>query len=1185
MQPSSQPEPALTESKPLRDELRTSAAQLAAERDRLTLLLEINNHIVSKLEADELFHAVAQSMRKHFGSDLTSFLLVNQQSGSLERKFLDFPAGKGFLEKAPVTVPTDLLREWWRRRIPVFYSPVDTDIPPVLREADRRESLLSAVSVPLVGANGPLGLLNIASQRPNAFSEADRDLLSQIGTQISLALDNALAYRELQASHDALRRGEAYLREAQRLTHAGTWAHDGTGQPLYWSEELFRNWGFDPQHGVPTRDQIVQRVYPDDLEKYWKYWHAVYGPTAERIDLGLEFRAALPGGVVKHLHEVAHPILNGNGDVVEVVGATVDITERKRAEEQLRRTAAYMADAEKLARTGAWASDAATQPLYWSDEVFRIFGFAPQQGLPSWDRPLQRIHADDRKKFWQAFQKVIQDKVDVEVEYRVVLPDQTVKCVYAAAHPVLNQNGEFVEAVGTIVDITERKRAEAALRRSEAYLAEAQRLTHTGSWALDVTADKYIYCSEECLRLYGFNPQAGLPTREAVFRLVVPEDLERVTRSVEKSIRERVDTSDEFRIQLRDGTLKQIHSIRHPVVNDAGEVVELVGTSVDITERKRAEEALREKEEGLRLAASAAQLGVFEWDIPSDAVRWQNVRMFDMFGRTPTEGPLNREAFNTALEPDDRPAFDKALIDAMGSADFFNLACRIRRQNDGQQRWIELSGCFELAPDGSPKRLLGVVADVTERKRGEEAVRESEKQLRDLIENIPVMAYIARPDGSTEFVNRRWREYTGVTAEKTGFYRQNTVHPEDREVHIAKWQVSLATGEPFENEVRHCGDDGEYRWFLTRAVPLRDVHGNVLKWFGTVTDIEDRKKAEEKLRTENVALREDIDKASMFEDVVGASPALRSVLAAVSKVAPMHATVLITGETGTGKELIARAIHKNSLRSSGPFVSVNCAAIPQSLLASELFGHEKGAFTGAVQRRIGRFELAEGGTIFLDEVGDFPLDTQIALLRVLQEKEFERVGGAHTIRSDARIIAATNRNLETAIAAGTFRSDLFYRLSVFPIRVPPLRERREDISLLVEYFIDRFARKANKRITKIEKKTLQLLQSFSWPGNVRELQNLIERAVIICESDTLTVDQSWLSFTAPQPPAPSESLARKSAAEEREIIERALSEAHGKVAGPSGAAAKLGIPPSTLESKIRLLKIDKYHHRKPPAFE
>jgi transcriptional regulator with GAF, ATPase, and Fis domain len=362
---------------------------------------------------------------------------------------------------------------------------------------------------------------------------------------------------------------------------------------------------------------------------------------------------------------------------------------------------------------------------------------------------------------------------------------------------------------------------------------------------------------------------------------------------------------------------------------------------------------------------------------------------------------------------------------------------------------------------------------------------------------------------------------------------------------------------------------------------LHDERGQITRWFVAGTDIEDRKRAEERLQQENVALREEIDKASMFEEIVGTSPALKAVLSRISKVAPSNSTVLITGETGTGKELVARAIHRRSDRASRAFVSVNCAAIPRDLIASELFGHEKGAFTGAAQQRLGRFELASGGTIFLDEVGELPAETQVALLRVLQEREFERVGGTRRIRADVRVIAATNRDLQAAISAGSFRSDLFYRLHVFPLDIPSLRERREDIPLLVEYFIDRYARKVGKDIRRVNKKTLQLLQSYPWPGNIRELQNVIERSVILCEAEIFSIDESWLPqqplLTAE--PKPQVELPRRLLVQEKDMIEAALKESRGRIFGPTGAAAKLGIPRSTLESKIRSLKIDKNRFR------
>ncbi len=379
-----------------------------------------------------------------------------------------------------------------------------------------------------------------------------------------------------------------------------------------------------------------------------------------------------------------------------------------------------------------------------------------------------------------------------------------------------------------------------------------------------------------------------------------------------------------------------------------------------------------------------------------------------------------------------------------------------------------------------------------------EDLKRREKEFRDLVDYIPQLVVIRDPDGRSLYANRATLEYLGHTFEAflEPDFDQKVIHLDDwGKVTNARQQLSRAVA--FELEARMLGKDGLYRWFLYRFNPLRDCDGRVLRWFVTGTDIEARKQVEERVQNENLALREEVDKASMFEEIVGTSSALQAVLFRVAKVAPTDATVLITGETGTGKELVARAIHKLSQRSSRAFVSVNCAAIPQSLIALELFGHEKVAFTAALQRRPGRFEMAEGGTLFLDEIGELPCETQIALLRILQERQFERVGGNMILRADVRVISATNRDLKAAIATDDFRSDLFYRLSVFPIEIPPLRERKDDISMLVEYFIDRYARAAGKNLRNISKKSMELLQSYPWPGNVRELQNLIERSVIL----------------------------------------------------------------------------------------
>jgi PAS domain S-box-containing protein len=792
--------------------------------------------------------------------------------------------------------------------------------------------------------------------------------------------------------------------------------------------------------------------------------------------------------------------------------------------------------------------------------------------------PFWFLHPDDRERIAKEIYARPASDIPHEFEVRMRRKDGEYRWFLSRDQPLRDELGRITRRYFSATDIEDRKRAEEALRRSEAYLTEAQRLSHTGSWALDVASDKYAYCSEECLRVYGFDPQEGLPTREAVFGRIHPEDRNRVEGGFAKALREKVDSSDELRVVLPDGTMKHVQVIRHPVLNGAGDVVKLVGTSVDITERKRAEETLRRSEAYLAEAQRLTHMGTWADDGTRQPVYWSE-EVFRIWGFDPQRGLPTRDQALQRIHPEDLDRYWQywqAVLRPVQEIVDAGLEFRIVLP-DGVVKHLHAIARPILNAKGEVVEVVGAMVDITERKRAEEAARQSEKQLREVVESIPAMAFINLPDGNNVFVNKRWTEYSGLSAEATaGPGWRGAIYPAELERYLPKWREAIATGRRFEHEVRLRGAKGEYRWFLLRAAPLHDAHGNVLKWYGILTDIEDRKRAEEKLQEENVVLREEISKAGISEEIVGASPALLGALTAVSKVAAMDSTVLITGETGTGKEMIARAIHKKSSRSSRAFVSVNCAAIPQNLIASELFGHEKGAFTGATQRRLGRFELAEGGTIFLDEVGDLPAETQIALLRVLQEREFERVGGTRSLRANVRVIAATNRDLEAAVGAGAFRSDLYYRLNVFPLEIPPLRKRREDIPLLVEYFIARYARKAGKNIRRVDKRSLELLQSYPWPGNVRELQNVIERSVIVCETETLSVDERWLSRRAPaSEKASAAGLAEMLAGLEREMIEAALRECVGRVSGPKGAAAKLGMPHTTLESKIRSLKIDK----------
>jgi len=804
-------------------------------------------------------------------------------------------------------------------------------------------------------------------------------------------------------------------------------------------------------------------VHPEDVEGILAKWRACLA-TGEIFEYETRVRRA--NGEYRWMFHRKVPLRDANGDIVKWYGSSLDIEERRTAEEQFRRNSQdlqrsefYLAEGQRLAHMGSWAFDP-DGFYYWSPELFRMHGLDPASKPPSVQEYLDCVHPQDRESMANLIKGILAEASPFDATKRIVRPNGEVRYIRCVGAPVA-ENKSLKKYVGSAIDVTGHELLIQELRRREAYLTEAQRLSHTGSWAWNVRTGA-LFWSEEIYRIYGYNPQEVSPTWEQFLQRVHPKDRPQIEQraKMEATRNEWIDSYGDFRIVLPDGTIKYLHSVAHPVIQ-SGEATEVIGTVMDVTEHEL-------------------------------------------------------------------------------------LAQELRR---------------------------------------------SEMELRQIVDLVPQLVAVFGPGGERLYANRVALDHLGLSLEEWrqtqgGFFRPGWfIHPDDRERAARAYSDSARSGgSAYELELRVQAADGSYRWFLTRFNPVRDEHGQIMRWYVAATDIEDRKRAEERLQHENVALREEIDKASMFEEIVGTSPALRTVLSRISKVAPSNSTVLLTGETGTGKELVARAIHRRSDRSSRAFVSVNCAAIPRELIASELFGHEKGAFTGATQQRLGRFELANGGTIFLDEVGDLPAETQIALLRVLQEHEFERVGGTRQIRVDVRVIAATNRDLQVAIREGSFRSDLFYRLNVFPIDIPPLRERREDIRLLVEYFIDRYARKTGKYISDINKKTLESLESYPWPGNIRELQNVVERSVILCETDVFSIDESWLpqQLLLTEPKYQTE-LSRSLLTQEKNMIEAALKESRGRVFGPSGAAVKLGMPRSTLESKIRSLNIDKNRFKTAPG--
>jgi formate hydrogenlyase transcriptional activator len=703
-----------------------------------------------------------------------------------------------------------------------------------------------------------------------------------------------------------------------------------------------------------------------------------------------------------------------------------------------------------------------------------------------------------------------------------------------------------------------------------------------------------------------------------------PDDIPRLMDIWDQSFRTGQGWDIEHRIRRADSAYRWFRSSCIAQRGTDGRIVRWYNLLTDIDEQRRVQEDLRKSEENFRMIVDG-----IDGHVTIMNAEFVNNKGLEYFGKTLEE--LKAWATIDAVHPDDLPQAVAAWRRSVETGQPYDIDHRLRRF-DGEYRWFHARGLSLRDAQDRIVRWYVLLTDIEDRKRAEDRLHlllnlnnrvGSHLDLRAVFQAISSelrrvfkcdFVGLVLPDGSGKYLRQHMMDFPGSS---TDLFKEGTLFPLEgsasgRAFNNAKpvilnnwsegrsiWMSNPAFYKRVADEARfksgyfsgyffplisgdrtlgvlqmtrfdeHSVDEQEVEFLCQVANHIAIPVKNALE-YEQVSEIKDR------LYDQNLALREQIDKEFMFEEIVGSSPILQAVLTSVVKVAPTDSTVLILGETGTGKELIARAIHKRSRRSGQAFISVNCASIPSSLIASELFGHEKGAFTGALQQRQGRFEQARSGTIFLDEIGELPAETQIALLRVLQERQFERVGGNRVIPADVRIIAATNRDLSAAITAGTFRADLFYRLNVFPIQMPALRKRKDDIPMLVEYFVQRFAEKMGKHIREIDKTTMEVCQKYHWPGNVRELQNIVERSVILCSGDTFWIDEACLSIQEPSGQDLSGPLTETLKNEEKKIIEAALAQSKGKIAGSNGAAAKLGIPPSTLESKIKQFKIKKH---------
>jgi PAS domain S-box-containing protein len=1040
--------------------------------------------------------------------------------------------------------------------------------------------------------------------------------VSVVAKSISLGFDQVafyLIYRDITERKKAerkLERSEANLLESQRLVRMCNWAYSPSSGMVTFSPELKRIYDIKSDQDTCPVDFFLGRFHSEDRPVHDEIFRRA---LLDKTDYEASYRIVLPDGSIKHIYSVAHPVLNESGELVEFFGTSMDVTEQWKARTELekafeeikqrteaaRRSERELRDVVNMVPAHVWRTSPEGQVDFVNDRWLQFTGLGVDEAFGwKWEAVL---HPDDRTRAVADWHTALKNGRAMESEARVRRADGEYCWWFIRNVPLRDETGKLVRWYGTAIDIEDHKRAEQALLKSEERWRSVFENSAIGVALTDLNglflATNHVYqtivgYTEEELRALYFLDVTQEDYREANWALIA-ELLEGKRRQFQ--IEKKYVRKDGSSIWVRNNVSLVPGTERVPRF--------IMALSEDITQRKRAEEALQRSEGYLAEAQKLTHTGSWAvWvpqmenaqceggqglDVPPsfgwNASYWSK-EMYRIFGLDPDATPPSYMEVVRRLHPEDARYYTPVVAQAIRDRTDFETDYRLLLPN-GAAKYIHVVGHPVVNVSGDVTELIGTAMDVTEQhearaalQRAFEQIKAEETELRRMTDAIATYIHVLRPDGKAIYANQTALDYIGLTLEdvQKEDYRARVFHPEDVERLHEERGEAFARGEPFENEQRALGKDGKYRWFLVRYNPLRDDQGNIIRWYATGTDIEDRKRTEERIRNENLALREQIDQAFMFEEIVGSSPALQLVLSSIVKVAPTDSTVLITGETGTGKELIARAVHKHSQRSGQAFISVNCASIPSSLIASELFGHEKGAFTGAVQRRQGRFEMAHSGTIFLDEVGELPAETQVALLRVLQERQFERVGGNRTLTTDVRVIAATNRDLTAAIAAGTFRSDLFYRLNVFPIEVPPLRRRKEDIPMLVEYFVKRYAEKAGKQICKIDNNTLELCQAYPWPGNIRELQNIVERSVILCGGDAFWIEKAWLAgpdLARQELPSPLPDTLQN---QEREMIETALTECKGKVAGPEGAAAKLGIPRSTLDSKIKQLKIKKH---------
>lgn len=972
---------------------------------------------------------------------------------------------------------------------------------------------------------------------------------------------------------------ENELKKAQTIARLGNWYLDILTNEIVWSDELYEMYGLDPLRPVPPYEEHVKYFTPES----WELLSTSIENTikiGESYSIELQANEAIENLNWKWMAAQGEAVFDSENRVIAVRGTAQDITDRKLAEENIKETLMQLNLAVNTAKIGVWTHDIATSELVWNNELFEIYGITSSEFDYSQDSFKKLVHPEDIDLLMNQQEKLIQNKSVTGLNFRIIRPNNEVRYIFGSATPIFDEEGNLIKIIGINLDVTEDRKAEKELKESKAKFEILSNVTFEGILIHDkgVPVDMNTSCHD----MFGY-------TRDEVFdkdliELIVRKDYRKV---VAKNVLNDYELPYEIMAIKKDGAEMPIELEGKTYYSEDNKKLRVTAIR-DITERKIAEEKIKEGEANVTSILNSLPASICVINKTGKILQVNDV--WKQFGATgsPEKKPKAYTEYNyfDVCKVDWENEHSKAILKGLkgllkGGTGVFDYEYPCHTSD--KEQWFLLRANLMKTKD---KQIVISHFDVTERKLAEQSIIESEAKYRTLFEQS-LMGIGMAIGQKIVMANKGMLEIFEYESEEEMLKKPllDLIAPDYRDYiikRIKEGQTNMGKNLPAEYQYDILCGNGKTKT-VRGFTSYINVGGQVFSQT-IVTDVTERVKAQnelvialaeitelkQKVEAENIYLKEELKLEGSFEEIIGASKTLKKVLKQVEQVSKSNTTVLILGETGTGKELIAKAIHMTSDRKNKPLVKVNCSALPSELIESELFGHEKGAFTGAINKKIGRFELANQGTIFLDEIGDLPIDLQTRLLRVLQESEFERLGGEKTIKVDVRVITATNRNLEELVVEGKFRQDLYYRLNVFPVTSPPLRDRKEDIPSLVNHFINKYGNKVKSNIKSVHKPSIDRLMDYDWPGNIRELEHVIERAIVLNQGEQLRIG-NWFVNTNSELKNTLVTMEET----ERDHIIKVLEKTNGKIRGVNGAAEILGLKPTTLESRMKKLNISR----------